>query len=279
MKFARLMHFFLESPFLSKSCRLQRQQCAIFLKEYQALYGLEYMTFNSHLLYHIPHSVEMWGPLWNYSAYPFEDMNEQLTRLVNGTRFVHWQIVEKYGLISSIPRIWSRSLRVHKNENVLQLMKYLLKGYKLRKATRGTQGIVMYSKRTVVPGGLSFKKVTIGDFTYSTSSMDKSRRRNPYVESNVTFGQIERIVRTCSNGCTTCVCEKQLVFYLRKLAVKNVLMHVLQDGLEIDTIFEVSHTKSTIRVEAQFVQNCMPLTVGDRLCSSRVSDIPVFDVA
>lgn len=46
-----------------------------------------------------------WGPLWIYSAYPFENMNGRIVQLVNGRRFAQWQMVDKFIIMSALPKL------------------------------------------------------------------------------------------------------------------------------------------------------------------------------
>ncbi|KAG8222974.1 hypothetical protein J437_LFUL002697 [Ladona fulva] len=55
------------------------------------LYDENCLTFNCHLLNHLPQSVLNWGPLWAHSSFLYEDYNQQLLMSVrglgSGTRF------------------------------------------------------------------------------------------------------------------------------------------------------------------------------------------------
>ena len=50
------------------------------------LYGAEHMTYNLHLLIHLPEAVCNWGPLWATSAFGFENGIGVLKRLAHGTQ-------------------------------------------------------------------------------------------------------------------------------------------------------------------------------------------------
>lgn len=67
-----------------------------FLVEYEVLYGKINMTYNVHLLKHLAKNVSLWGPLWAYSAFVFENNNGILLQLVKGTTGIPTQIVKKY---------------------------------------------------------------------------------------------------------------------------------------------------------------------------------------
>lgn len=49
-----------------------------FVEDYQRLYGLKNMVFNVHLLIHLVTTVRNWGPMWVFSALPFESLNKRI---------------------------------------------------------------------------------------------------------------------------------------------------------------------------------------------------------
>ena len=57
------------------------------------LYGAESCTLNMHSLIHLASFVEMWGPLWAYSCFGFENMNGHLKKMFHGTRQILYQLV------------------------------------------------------------------------------------------------------------------------------------------------------------------------------------------
>lgn len=58
------------SPEELKTCE---QNLLKFVDEYEILYGVPCMTFNVHLVEHLVESVRNSGPLWETSAFPFEN--------------------------------------------------------------------------------------------------------------------------------------------------------------------------------------------------------------
>ena len=47
---------------------------------------------NVHLLQHLPECVRLWGPLWAYSCFHFENLNGFLKSLFHGTRDMTKQV-------------------------------------------------------------------------------------------------------------------------------------------------------------------------------------------
>lgn len=66
------------------------------------LYGLEFAVYNIHLLTHICDDVEIYGPLDNYSAFPFENYLGHLKKLIKPSRKPLQQIHCRLQEINSI---------------------------------------------------------------------------------------------------------------------------------------------------------------------------------
>ena len=49
-------------------------------------------TMNVHLLRHMPQFVRLHGPLFQYSCFGFESMNNHLKNMVHGTRYINDQV-------------------------------------------------------------------------------------------------------------------------------------------------------------------------------------------
>jgi len=54
------------------------------------------MSYNIHLLLHIPAAVQKFGALWAWSTFPFESFNHILQNSFNGTQYVPDQIYKFY---------------------------------------------------------------------------------------------------------------------------------------------------------------------------------------
>lgn len=76
-----------------------------FVTSYLELYDSINMTINVHLLSHLGKYVSLWGPLWTYSAFVFENGNGSLLNLIKGARGMGVQIVNKYLQQKTIPKL------------------------------------------------------------------------------------------------------------------------------------------------------------------------------
>lgn len=76
-----------------------------FILGVESLYGEEYVSFNVHLLAHLPTSVENWGPLYTHSAFIYEDFNQTIQAYVNSPNGVEIQICDSFRLKCVIDRL------------------------------------------------------------------------------------------------------------------------------------------------------------------------------
>ncbi|KAH9384469.1 hypothetical protein HPB48_026477 [Haemaphysalis longicornis] len=94
MKLIRIMHILRDDGVPLDQLR-SLQKDMFFVQEYEALYGVNPLTFNAHALLHLVDCVREWGPV-DVSAYSYEGVNGCLVRRVNGTRHAQLQIVETF---------------------------------------------------------------------------------------------------------------------------------------------------------------------------------------
>lgn len=73
-----------------------------FSNEFERLYGKENITYNVHLLKHIPESVKQLGPLWCQSAFGFEANNGVLVRSNRASKSILHSMAWKYTIKQSI---------------------------------------------------------------------------------------------------------------------------------------------------------------------------------
>ena len=54
----------------------------LFVKECEAIYGPEFLSYNTHNLIHLPDDVLRFGSLPNFAAYPFENYLQVLKKML-----------------------------------------------------------------------------------------------------------------------------------------------------------------------------------------------------
>ena len=73
--------FVIESKIHTDEINLAETLFNLFVSEYESLYGIDNCSFNVHQLCHMAKSVRLWGPLWAWSAFPFEDENGYIKKV------------------------------------------------------------------------------------------------------------------------------------------------------------------------------------------------------
>ncbi|XP_049271856.1 uncharacterized protein LOC125758568 [Rhipicephalus sanguineus] len=85
----------LQASVSESDLRKADQLLCSFVNRVCVLYGESNATFNVHQLLHLSKSVEMLGPLWGTSTFPFENGNGLLVKLVTAAKGVPLQIAER----------------------------------------------------------------------------------------------------------------------------------------------------------------------------------------
>ncbi len=97
-----------------------------FVFETESLYGLEHMSYNVHLLTHLPDYVRKWGAPWAYSAFLYEDFCGLLKHLFHGSRYISKQIFEHFLASGKLREFASRYVQSNDvNDSVCNLYKRL----------------------------------------------------------------------------------------------------------------------------------------------------------
>lgn len=79
-----------------------------FCRQFADFYALRFMTFNLHMLRHLPGVVLELGPLWATSCFAFEDMIGCLKQMVHGTQHTALQVKSTFELVSRVSVIFER---------------------------------------------------------------------------------------------------------------------------------------------------------------------------
>ena len=98
---------------------------------FEQLYGLEHMSYNVHLLWHMPDCIRNWGPLWCYSAYSFESANGLFLKLFHGTQAVSKQIASSFLLLQRIHEMVPFTVSSDTNHTYLKLLSKFVSGLDL----------------------------------------------------------------------------------------------------------------------------------------------------
>lgn len=91
----RAIYILLKKSILPQELDEAEHCVALFVSDFQSLYGQNAMTFNVHLLTHLTESVRKTGPLWATSTFCFESNIFNIKKLIKGPTGVTDQIVKK----------------------------------------------------------------------------------------------------------------------------------------------------------------------------------------
>lgn len=108
------VYILLKSTITKQEVNKAEKMLNTFVKQHQELFGKQNMVMNIHLLKHLAQSVRKLGPLWCFSAFPFERNNGFLLKFVSGTTDVLHQIASKYCLSKSILKKSDKSVSTEK---------------------------------------------------------------------------------------------------------------------------------------------------------------------
>ena len=116
-------YILLSEKFSQSELLLAEKMLSTFYTLVPSLYPIEMLTANMHSLIHLTSFVKLWGPLWAYSMFGFENMNGYLKTTYHGTR----QVVNQ--LISNLLLKQQFSLMIHqppkKHQNMTELSNHL----------------------------------------------------------------------------------------------------------------------------------------------------------
>lgn len=264
LRFVEIMHFCLQASIPMDRIDEVRKCMVDFLKEYEKLYGKPHMTFNAHILVHMVDHIKQWGPPWGFSAFPFESVNGKLVRFVNGTRYAHSQIIEKFCIRQSLPQILSMTTQ-WQCEEIRLFVRSLYKGYNLRKVCLRNGSVILFGKGSREAGSVRYKKVSVGAFTYCVASMDKSRRKNSYVLANGNvYGQVMDIFTTGTEQP-----HREVPFRIKKFRVLDVFL-ASAFGCNSPCFVHIQETNECAIVHALDVTKCVFLCCSDKIVLSAV---------
>ena len=96
MMLSRSIYLLLQETIQEIQLESIHHELQMFVQAYERLYGKESVTYNVHQLSHFVANVRCWGPLWAYSAFPFESMNHTMLKMKHGTQHTAMQIANAW---------------------------------------------------------------------------------------------------------------------------------------------------------------------------------------
>ena len=97
-------------------------QILVFCKQYENIYGQEYLTMNMHLLCHLTDCIRDHGPIYSFWLFPMERMNGILGSFQTNNRNIELQVMRK--IVQMQPSEISLWPREYKDDFMPLLQKY-----------------------------------------------------------------------------------------------------------------------------------------------------------
>ena len=201
------------------------------------LYGSEHISYNVHILTHLPDAVLNWGPLWSHSAFVFEDVIGILKTMYHGTQLIPKQVFKYFNGWNKLHNY--SALMVHSHESVTDMYKKLSSSSKsimqgfgtgkfvgLRKSCTDVTEFHLTAIRyclqldgTSVFTYESFDRFVIKDQVFSTDAYACNFRRNNsfILLTNGCFAYIKACfaVSCCDCGSAECACFKHIILFAK----------------------------------------------------------------
>ncbi|KAJ8049229.1 hypothetical protein HOLleu_01873 [Holothuria leucospilota] len=222
------------------SLRMSEFLIGKFLIFVEPLYGKKEMTYNIHILSHMPDCVRNWGPLWCTSSFMFESYNGYLKNLFNDTRAVPQQIFTNLCRLQFLHRHYVKAVsptvedfiqrvlfhkKVTKSANYFQLPHFEIvtlgtpEDLKLTAALRlALQDVI--GERIISVTAKCYKRFIIDNVLFSTTEYSsKFKRTDSLIEFNDHVAEILYLIIFKNHNCrrTNCECEEHVLLVLREL--------------------------------------------------------------
>jgi len=200
------------------------------------LYGCEHVSYNVHILTHLPDAVLNWGPLWSHSAFAFEDVIGVLKSMYHGTQLIPKQTFKYFSAWNKLHNY--TALLVHSHESVVDMFCMLSASSKsswhgagsrtfagLRKSSTTISEFQLAAVKDFLQLDCSssitcqsFDRFLIKDKVFSTDGYASNfRRNNSFVLlRNGCFAFIKSCVAVSSCNCEVaeCACSKQILLFV-----------------------------------------------------------------
>ena len=201
------------------------------------MYGCENVSYNVHILTHLPDAVLSWGPLWSHSAFAFEDMIGILKSMYHGTQLIPKQIFKYFSAWNKLSNY--TVLLMHSHDSVVDMFSkfsassksvWLGAGNRTFAGLRQSATNISEFQLAAVKDFLhldctssitcqAFDRFLINDKVFSTDGYASNfRRNNSFVLlRNGCFASIKSCVAvsSCNCECAGCACcNKQFLLFV-----------------------------------------------------------------
>lgn len=172
---------------------------SLFALNVMELYGLEKCSFNVHQLTHMARQVRLWGPLWAWSAFTFEDGIGYFKKMNHGPNKVDMEIVNTlkifnaYYVLKDKLNIRTFDAELTSQEKLLgKSIKYQLNTHEIE----ALLGLNVSQESYILPGNsiYCFNRATVGGKTFTSKLYSRQKKRKNCVvcwDNKSKFGVIQ----------------------------------------------------------------------------------------
>ena len=240
-----------------------------FVKRYEELYGIKYMTCNVHSLKHLHLIIRRFGPLWTTSCFLLEDLNGKLKAMVRGSKSPHLQIVSNlnmYMVVYTYKNNWlkdSEEAREFCDSLLAAKKKLKLKNIgRLLFAVGSSSRILSHNIiRLLVEQNWQNKNIFVflkfykNDILYTSQNADINKKTESfyvkYISGNtIGLGSVQNYIKLSDCTCKKlCSCPGKSFAVLKKIEIENPYSVNLNDGTLSFIHRVINISKETVLVD------------------------------
>lgn len=188
-----------------------------FVKNFGKLYGQDMLIYNVHCLIHLAEQTRMYGPLHNFSGFPFENYLHSLKKLVRKPKFPLQQVIRRLN-----EQMYSRLTK--KRSDIFCKKKH-------------NRGPVPHH----IPTCIQYEQIHSPNFTFSVNDPDNAVliAGNTYIIKNV----------LCHDNFIQCVCQKfcqQKPFFMCPFDSQRINVSVVSSLAERLYIFDFDEISAKV---------------------------------
>ena len=206
------MHILLSDKILRSDLDIAYRMLSSFYETAGKLYSHSIYTINMHSLEHIVPFVELWGPLWGYSMFCFENLNGYLGTTYHGKQKILPQMAFQIQLSQTVPDKLRQLSLTESAETAAYLSKILSNNRGMQAIDTNCYSIGKISRHTISDEEITiasnhgiflssndvetFHRLMLRSTIYCTLQYQMRKRRNNAIccynlSGNIAYGKIE----------------------------------------------------------------------------------------
>lgn len=214
----------------------------LFVAQFKTLYGERSQTHNVHQLIHLVLCVRRFGPLFCFSAFPYEDLNGMIAKATHGTNYVDIEIINNIRICQGIQVLKNIVRGLYEPSSVFCDGEFL--GKEIKRSLIPAEDFDMLQDSSAI----IYSRAKLGYDTFTSSIHKWMNSENFYVmwtdSKGTNYGKIQYFAQT--------KCDKLVVINLFTVDHTRVFYH-----------------EKTLKCIQQFV----PVQTSNTLVSVKLSDI------